>query len=107
MTDQNFINLCEQIDIDPHIFDPDPQDEEPEFQHLKYKKRWLLRGYRCEGMQNPGRTLSLIIRDIQDRLAWKDLGPGGQGAYQTLRDKYREWIIRRHAAAPTQPHERS
>jgi hypothetical protein len=88
---QELINLCELLDIDPRMFDPDPRDEEPEFEHIKFKKLWFLRGYRGYGMQDPTRSLIRIIRDIEDRVTWGDLGHRGQAAYQMMRDKYQRW----------------
>ena len=86
------INLCELLDIDPRMFDPDPRDEVPEFEHIKNKKLWFLHGYRGDGMKDPTRALILIIRDIEDRVTWDDLGARGQRAYEMMRDKYHQWV---------------
>jgi hypothetical protein len=83
--------LCELLDIDLRMFDPDPRDEVPEYEHIKNKKLWFLHGYRGAGMQDPTRSLILIIRDIENRVTWDDLGARGQAAYRMMRDKYMEW----------------
>ncbi len=86
------LELCGIFDLDPCVFDPDPRDDDPQFQHIKLKKRMLMRGYRCEGMRNPSRTLSFMIRDIVKRTPFNEIRDSEQ-AYEILQDKYREWIM--------------
>lgn len=91
---QPFLDLCESLDLDPGFCGPDDALQGAQYDHIRFKKKILLRGYRCEGMQDPNRTLSFIIRDIQDRTPWDELGPSGQASYRALQDKYRQWIFK-------------
>ena len=91
--------ICDELNMLPEDFEPDPRDDEERYTHIRKNKVMLMCGWRCEGMSNRENSLRHMVRDIKEYTAWDDFYPAEQSAFTWSRHKFRQWYYSQHPLA--------